>query len=286
MPSTVHRPPSTVLSLGYSPCPNDTFMFDAMVHGKIDTEGLSFEFFHEDVETLNRWAFEGRMDITKLSYHALGHLLDNYALLRSGSALGNNCGPLLIAKREMAKGEVEAAKIAIPGRYTTAHFLFNLAFPKAKNKVEMVFSDIENAVLSGNCEAGVIIHENRFTYQEKGLVKIVDLGELWESQTGLPIPLGGIVVRRGLDLETQQKIERVLRRSVEYAFAHPTEALPYIRQHAQEMDEAVMMAHINLYVNDFSVDLGEKGEAAVKKLYDLAQEQKIIPNFNEKIFIN
>jgi len=191
----------TNLTLGFSPCPNDTFIFDALLHGRIDTEGLVFEPVMEDVEALNRRAFAGELAVTKLSYHAFAHLTDQYALLDAGSALGNNCGPLLIARQAMTEAEVNAARIAIPGKMTTANFLLSLAFPLAQHKQEVIFSDIENAVLRGDVEAGLIIHENRFTYAQKGLVKILDLGEHWETTTGLPIPLGGIVVRRDLPLE-------------------------------------------------------------------------------------
>ncbi len=236
------------LSLGFSPCPNDTFIFDAMLHGRIDTEGLEFEIFMEDVETLNRRAFLGELDITKLSYHAYAYLLEKYVLLDAGSALGKNCGPLLIAKQPMSDEEVENTVIAIPGKYTTANFLFSLAFPNAKNKVETVFSEIENAVLEGKVGAGLIIHENRFTYEQKGLKKIVDLGEFWEQSTGMPIPLGGIVVKRSLPEEIKRKMNRVMERSVRYAFENPAASKDFVKANAQEMEESVMNSHIQLYV--------------------------------------
>ena len=273
------------LSLGFSPCPNDTFIFYAMMHGKIDTEGLSFEILLADVEELNQKAFAGELDITKLSYHAYGHLLEKYALLNAGSALGNNCGPLLIAKEAMDKEAVDSAQIAIPGKYTTANFLLSLAFPEAQQKKEMLFSDIETAVLDEKCHAGLIIHENRFTYEEKGLKKIIDLGEYWEEETHLPIPLGGIVVKRSLEKSVQEKVDRVLRRSVEYAFAHPGETMPFVKQYAQEMDEKVMQEHIKLYVNEYTVDLGEKGKKAINHLFEVAQEKKIIPIFKGNYFV-
>ncbi|MBC7773800.1 MAG: 1,4-dihydroxy-6-naphthoate synthase [Phycisphaerae bacterium] len=275
----------TNLSLGFSPCPNDTFIFDALLHGKVDSEGLSFELVMEDVEALNRRAFRGELAVTKLSYHAFAHLTERYALLDAGSALGNNCGPLLIARQPMTEAEINAARIAIPGKMTTANFLLSLAYPNAQNKQEVVFSDIENAVLRGEVEAGLIIHENRFTYTQKGLVKILDLGEYWETTTGLPIPLGGIVVRRDLPLEIQQKVNRVLRRSVEYAFAHPADVMPFVRLHAQEMDEAVMRAHIDLYVTQHTVDLGEDGRAAVRQMFRIAQEKGILPDYREDFFV-
>ncbi|MCB9353683.1 MAG: 1,4-dihydroxy-6-naphthoate synthase [Lewinellaceae bacterium] len=274
------------LSLGFSPCPNDTFIFDAMLHGRIDTEGLEFEVFMEDVEALNRRAFAGDIAVTKLSYHAFAYLTDRYALLDSGSALGNRCGPLLIARAPMDDDAVNAARIAIPGKMTTANFLLSLAYPDARNKQECLFSEIEGAVLAGEADAGLIIHENRFTYQQKGLLKLMDLGDYWETGTGLPIPLGGIVVRRDLNTEVQQKVNRVLRRSVEYAFAHPDEVMPFVRRHAQAMEDAVMQAHIDLYVTDFTVDLGEKGRRAVQEMFRIAREKHIIPLNNDKIFIN
>jgi 1,4-dihydroxy-6-naphthoate synthase len=275
----------TNLTLGFSPCPNDTFIFDALLHGRIDTEGLVFEPVMEDVEALNRRAFAGELAVTKLSYHAFAHLTDQYALLDAGSALGNNCGPLLIARQAMTEAEVNAARIAIPGKMTTANFLLSLAFPLAQHKQEVIFSDIENAVLRGDVEAGLIIHENRFTYAQKGLVKILDLGEHWETTTGLPIPLGGIVVRRDLPLEIQQKVNRVLRRSVEYAFANPAEVMPFVRQHAQEMDESVMRAHIDLYVTKYTVDLGEDGRSAVQQMFRIASEKGVLAGIREHIFV-
>ena len=275
-----------LLSLGFSPCPNYTFIFYAMLHGKVDTEGLTFDVFMEDVEALNQKAFAGEIAITKLSYHAFAHLTDRYALLDAGSALGNNCGPLLVAKAPMDAMAVEKAHIAIPGRMTTANFLLSLAYPQAQNKQETLFSNIEEAVLDGSADAGLIIHENRFTYQQKGLYRIADLGEFWEQTTGLPIPLGGIVVHRDLPLETQRRVGRVLRRSVEYAFEHPAETMPYVRAHAQAMEDAVMRAHIDLYVTHYTADLGPKGRLAVEKMFEMAVEKKIIPKMPKKIFID
>lgn len=255
-----------LLSIGFSPCPNDTFIFDAMVNGRIDTEGLTFEVIMEDVERLNDRAMNGELQVTKLSYHAFAYVRDRYELLSAGSALGNGCGPLLIAKKQMTLEEINAGTIAIPGKYTTANFLFTNAWPRATNKVSYVFSAIEDAVLNEAVTAGVIIHENRFTYAEKGLVKIMDLGEYWEQKTGLPIPLGGIVARKDLAGNIITKLDRVLRRSVQYAFDHPQESLAFIRANAQEMDLEVIRQHISLYVNDYSLSLGEKGILAVNTL--------------------
>lgn len=275
------------LTLAYSPCPNDCFIFDAMIHGRIDTEGLAFDVRLADVEALNTAAFGGEVDITKLSFHAYAYCADQYVLLDAGSALGRNCGPLLISKRPITTGEAAAGglRIAIPGKYTTANFLLGYAFPRAQRKTELLFSDIEPAVLDGRYDAGLIIHENRFTYEAKGLKKIVDLGEYWESTTGAPIPLGGIVIRRSLAIEVQQRVNRVLRRSVEFAFAHRDASLPYVRAHAQEMSEEVMYKHIDLYVNDYSLDLGADGRHAVELLFDKAAERGIIPQVREALFL-
>jgi 1,4-dihydroxy-6-naphthoate synthase len=275
------------LSLGFSPCPNDTFIFDAMIHHKIDTEGLDFEVIMEDVEVLNQKAFRGDLDITKLSYHAYAHLTHHYILLNAGSALGNHCGPLLIAKNTPIdwKSSISDKKIAIPGKYTTANFLLNYAFPTAKNKEEIIFHDIENAVLDGRVEAGVIIHENRFTYAQRGLEKWLDLGDYWEQNTGYPIPLGGIVANRNFDKSLINKINRVLQRSVIFAFEHRAEVMPFVSAHAQEMSEAVMNQHIALYVNDYTLDLGEKGKAAVQHLFDYAIQHGLIEKKNFEIFM-
>ena len=253
------------LTLGFSPCPNDTFIFDAMAHHKIDTESLEFEVVFADVEQLNKWAFLGKLDVTKLSYNAFTNCVKDYALLDSGSTLGNNCGPLLIKKPNTIL--TKESKIAIPGKYTTANMLLGIAFSDYQNKVETLFSEIENDVLDGKVDAGLIIHENRFTYQKKGLEKVKDLGEFWEEKTGLPIPLGGIVVKRELPLVTQKKVERVLRKSVEYAFENPNSSADYVKYHAQEMEKEVVDAHIALYVNDFSISLGVEGRKAVEKVF-------------------
>jgi 1,4-dihydroxy-6-naphthoate synthase len=259
------------LTLGFSPCPNDTFIFDAMVNNKIDTKGLTFNTRLEDVETLNKWALEGKLDITKLSYGVLPKVLHQYELLNSGSALGRGCGPLLIAKKPIDKENIKDCKIAIPGINTTANLLFSTAFPAAKNKEILVFSDIENAVLDGRVDAGVIIHENRFTYQQRGLVKIIDLGEYWESTTGSPIPLGGIVIRKSLPAELKQQVDKLIHDSLQESFRHYPSLSPFVTAHAQEMEESVMRQHIELYVNDFSLDLGEAGRAAVDRLMAAAK---------------
>ncbi len=288
--------PEHKLKLGFSPCPNDTFMFDAMVHHKIDTEGLDFEVMMEDVEALNRNAEKGIPDITKISFAAFTQLADSWQLLNGGSALGKGVGPLLVCKdnKSMESAEERLAeyrshianmKIAIPGMRTTANFLFSLYFPEAKNITEYIFSEIEDAVLSGHADAGVIIHENRFTYQQKGLVKICDLGELWEQETSQPIPLGGIAVKRNLPEEFKIKIDRVMRRSVEFAFANQDSGRDYVKQHAQEMEEEVRMKHIKTYVNEFSIDLGEDGKNAIRVLFQKSKDAGLIKSVPQDIFV-
>lgn len=261
-----------IIQIGFSPCPNDTFIFDALVNNKIDTQGLQFEAVLEDVQTLNQWAIEKKLPVTKLSYGVLPLVADKYNLLNSGSALGRGVGPLLITKEQPTKANeqqfVNEQTIAIPGENTTAHLLFSLAFPNAKNKVFLRYDEIENYVLDGK-GLGVIIHENRFTYPEKGLKKIVDLGDYWEEQTQNSIPLGGIVISKELDVELQQKIDRLIKQSIEFAFSNYPKLNDYIRDHAQEMSEAVMRKHIDLYVNDFSIDLGNEGKKAVLKLMEV-----------------
>ncbi len=278
------------LSLGFSPCPNDTFIFDALIHHKIDTEGLEFDVFYEDVETLNQKAFRGELDITKLSYHAFAYVLDHYALLNAGSALGFGVGPLLISKKPLTEDDVRKSSgtfsVGIPGKYTTANFLLGLIFPELQDKKELVFSEIESSVLNGQTDIGVIIHENRFTYQDKGLQKIVDLGDAWEKQTGCAIPLGGIVIKRSLDKKVQDTVNSLVRKSVEYAFENPKSGLDYIRSHAQEMDEAVMYKHIDLYVNQYSVDLGTEGRKAIELMFSKGHELGIIPQTTTKLFVS
>lgn len=280
------------LTLGFSPCPNDTFIFDALIHGKIDTEGLSFKVFFDDVETLNQKALRGELDITKLSFHAFAYVAEQYALLDAGSALGFGVGPLLICKQEnLEKINTELAaenpqlKVAIPGKYTTANFLLGAAYPQLSNKREMIFSEIEDALLSEEIDLGLIIHENRFTYQAKGLHKVVDLGAYWEEFSGCAIPLGGIVVNRKLPIEIQDKVNRLVRKSVEFAFANPKSGIEFIREHAQAMEEEVMYKHIELYVNKYSVDLGLEGRKAIDTLFDIATKNEVIPPITKSLYV-
>jgi 1,4-dihydroxy-6-naphthoate synthase len=257
-------------TLGFSPCPNDTFIFDALVNKKIDTGDIEFDVVLEDVQTLNEWALKGQLDITKISYGVLPLIVNNYVVLAAGGALGKGVGPLLITRAGgITADQVKVSTIGIPGEHTTAHMLFSLAFPEAGNKEFVLFSQIEDLVIQEKVNAGVIIHENRFTYQDKGLVKLMDLGEYWESTTGSPIPLGGIVMKRSYDATLQQKINGLIKASVEYAFAHYPLITDYVKQHSQEMSEGVMRQHIDLYVNDYSIDLGAKGKAAVQQFLDI-----------------
>ena len=254
------------LTLGFSPCPNDTFIFDALVNRKIDTEGLDFEVHLEDVETLNRWALEEKLDITKLSFPAFFRSLDNYLLLDSGSALGKGVGPLLVSATEGM--EVDSSrKIAIPGINTTANLLLGFAYPEATNKEAFLFSEIEDKVVNGSADLGLIIHENRFTYQDKGLFKIRDLGEYWEQQMNVPIPLGGIAISQGIKQSVAEKVNRLIRKSLEFAFASYPEISGYVKEHSQAMQEEVMRKHIDLYVNNYSLSLNDEGRKAIETLH-------------------
>jgi 1,4-dihydroxy-6-naphthoate synthase len=262
------------LTLGISPCPNDTFIFDALVNGALDAGGLELEVFHEDVETLNEWALEGRLDVTKVSYGVLPRVVREYAVLEAGGALGRGVGPLLVARPDAGPFQPESATVAIPGRNTTAHLLFSLAYPSARAKRFMIFSDVERAVLSGEVDAGVIIHEGRFTYEAKGLAKVADLGAFWERETGAPIPLGGILGRRRLGVELLRRVDGLVRASLERARARPGHLSEYVRRHAQELDEAVMLRHVELYVNELSLGLGAAGRRAVETLLEVAAREE------------
>jgi 1,4-dihydroxy-6-naphthoate synthase len=274
------------LTLGYSPCPNDTFIFYPLVHGLVDCQGFSFTERLEDVETLNRLALKGELDITKISYHLLGFIRHDYCLLRSGGALGRGCGPLVVSRRFSQMEELREKRIAVPGRYTTAYLLLRLFNPELGNFVFLPFHEIMGAVADGEADAGVIIHESRFTFPGYGLNKLLDLGDWWENETGHPIPLGGIVAKRSLGEETITVLERSLKVSVEYALAHPGEANSYIRAHSQEMSDEVCAAHIDLYVNSFSLDLGNEGKDAVTLLISRAEEAGLVPRSTEPVFFS
>lgn len=273
------------LTLGFSPCPNDTFIFDAMVHGRIDTEGLEFDYLLSDVEELNRKAFRNELDITKMSYYAYACAANDYLILDSGSALGHRNGPLLISRNKLDHSLIPASTIAIPGQYTTANMLFSIAWPEAKNKKEYLFSDIEKALLDGEVDAGLIIHETRFTYHKKGLHKVADMGEYWEKLTGLPIPLGTVVINRRIPAETALKVNRIVRKSLEYAYHNAMDSYDFVAGNAKEMDSNVMNRHIKLYVNKFTLNLGKEGRKAISELYRIAETKGIIPSLPDKIFL-
>lgn len=267
------------LTLGFSPCPNDTFIFDALVNKKIDFSGLEFEAVPEDVETLNQWSHEGKLDITKLSYPAFFQNPDKYVLLNAGAALGKGVGPLLISKQKIGDStpSINDCTIVLPGKNTTANLLFSFAYPDAKKKIFMQFDRIEDAVLDQRAELGVIIHENRFTYRQKGLHKVMDLGKYWEEKMNLPIPLGGIAVKRTIDRAVSLQVEKLIRKSIEFAFSHYPLITDYVKQHSQEMEETVMRQHIELYVNHYSLDVGEEGKKAIEALYKTFSSQHSVP---------
>jgi 1,4-dihydroxy-6-naphthoate synthase len=275
-----------ILSLGYSPCPNDTFIFYPLVHGLVDSGSISFKERLEDVETLNRLVHDRALEVSKISYHLLGFVRDEYCLLRSGGALGRGCGPLVVARHPCGMEALKGQRIAVPGRYTTAALLLRLFDPSLDNLVFMPFHEIMGAVASGSVAAGVIIHESRFTFGEFGLTRLLDLGEWWEQETGGPLPLGGIVARRDLGRDTILTVERALKTSVAYAFAHRDEAHGYIRAHSQEMSAEVCAAHINLYVNSFSLELGPEGEAAVATLLARGESAGVIPASARQLLVS
>lgn len=272
------------LSLGFSPCPNDTFIFYALVHQKIPTRGISFEERLEDVETLNRLAFLRDLDVTKVSFHAFGLVRDDYALLRSGGALGRGCGPLLVAKEGIVPHPLHSCRIAIPGIHTTAYLLLRLYDPNATNIVATPFHLIMSAVARGDVDVGLIIHEGRFTYRGHGLQMVLDLGAWWEDVTGYPIPLGGIIMRRSLYPDLSGILEESIRQSIHYARTHPAEVAGYIRAFAQEIEEPVLRQHIDLYVNEYTLDIGSEGERAVRMLFAEAERKGIIPRSDHDIF--
>ena len=274
------------LTLGFSPCPNDTFIFDALVNKKINTDGFEFDIFLEDVQTLNQWALQQKLDVTKISYGVFPLVTNNYNLLDSGGALGKGVGPLLISKKQIPFSEIKNFTIAIPGKNTTAHLLFSLAFPEALKKEFMIFSSVEDSVLNGNVDCGVIIHENRFTYQKKGLLKIMDLGEYWEEKTGCPIPLGGIVMNKSYNTEIQKKINALIKQSVEFAFSNYPLLTDFVKTNSQEMDEHVMRQHIDLYVNNYSISLGKNGKQAVETLIKTYSAINELQSSAEIIFID
>jgi len=276
------------LSFNFSPCPNDCFMFEAIVNHRIDLEGLEFSIQLADVEALNRAAFARSPDVTKLSYHAYAYCAADYSLLNSGSAIGRNCGPLLVSKRTISTWEIagEQVEIAIPGTFTTANLLLSIAFPQARRKTELLFSAIESAVLADRFDAGIIIHENRFTYEAKGLKKVIDLGEFWDQTTRLPLPLAGIVIKSSLPDDSKRKLNRVLRRSIAYACGHRTASREFVRAHSQEISDDVLDQHIDLYVNSYSLDMGDEGRRAVSMLLERGKAAGVSPTAKASFFLD
>lgn len=271
------------LSIGFSPCPNDTYIFCGLVNGKIPLSDWQLQpAVLEDVETLNEWAMQARLDITKLSFHALGHVLDDYVLLHSGSALGRGCGPLLVAGSEIDPDTFADMTVAIPGKLTTAAMLLQLYEPVWKNIVILRFDEIMGAIESGRVDCGVIIHESRFTYRSRGLKLIADLGAWWEITSGYPIPLGGIVARRTLGRDLIVKIDRAVGASIQWAHRHNYLCRPYIKKYAQELDDSVINEHIGLYVNSFSENLGDEGLAAVELFFQKGRQAGILPEFHQQ----
>ena len=280
------REPLEPLQLAYSPCPNDTFIFTPWVEGYVPHAPRVVERF-EDIDTLNQIALQGEPDVVKVSFHALGHLRDRYCLLRSGGALGRGCGPLVVAKKAFGGADFAAKTVAIPGKLTTAALLLRLFAPKLADAqiTVMRFDEIMPAVCAGAVDAGVIIHESRFTYQRHGLTQIVDLGDWWERETGHAIPLGGILMRRDLGEELIRRTERALAASVDFAFAHTDLVWPTVRRHAQEMEDDVMRQHIALYVNNFTRDYGVEGQSAIAHLLDTAERLGVVPQSNKPLYV-
>lgn len=270
------------IRLGFSSCPNDAFIFESIVNDRIDTCGCRFEVTVADVEKLNQMAMQSALDVTKVSFNAFLGLTDHYVMLDSGAALGRGVGPLLLSARPVDMDRRDALIVAIPGEHTTANFLLDYAFPGMKNKKVMLFSDIEDAVLKGEADLGLVIHESRFTYQKKGLHKIADLGSLWEEGTGSPIPLGGIVALRSLGSDVIMKINKLIRRSLEFSYANPATVWAYIKSLSQEMDDEVIRQHIALYVNAFTLSLGREGRKAVLEFFRQAERLGIIDGVPEQ----
>ncbi len=276
---------TTRLSLGFSSCPNDAFIFEAIVNNRIDLQGLEFNFYIADVEALNLTALAGELDITKVSFAAFLNLASNYFLLDAGAALGESCGPLLVTKKDLSLEDLPNLRIAIPGKNTTANLLLSLLFPEAKNKSELIFSEIEDAVLQDIADVGLVIHESRFTYEAKGLRKMADIGDLWESRTGTLVPLGGIVMKRSLPQEVKLKVNNILKESVKFAFANPKIGWEFIKHHAQATADDVIQKHIDLYVNQHSLDLGDDGRVAIERLMKEAIGAGLTSGFTGNLFL-
>lgn len=273
------------LTIGISSCPNDTFAFEAIYNRRIDLKDYKFEFVISDIEELNKQAFKGEIDITKISFHAFAHLTEKYQILNSGNAIGYKNGPMLISKHKIYPDEVKNLHVAIPGKNTTANLLLSVLYPEILNKTEYLFSDIEDAILSSEVDAGLIIHENRFTYEKKGLKKVVDLGEEWEKQTRKMIPLGGIIVKRNLPEKVKKDLNQLVHNSISFAYKNPKAGHPFIKHYAQEMNDDVMQKHIDLYVNKYTLDLQDEGRKSIEYLLDLAKEKKIVSEIIKPLFV-
>ncbi len=275
------------LKIGFSTCPNDTFIFDAIVNNKIDTGNFDFEVVLADVEELNKMATDRLLDITKLSFHAYAHLSDKYQILNTGSALGFNNGPLLVAKQKIYPDEINDISIAIPGINTTANLLLSIAYPEAQNRKEYLFSEIEDAVLYNEVDAGLIIHESRFTYKNKGLKKIIDLGEYWQDKYDMPVPLGCIVINRNIENNIKKSFDKLLKDSISFAMQNPSSSQEYIKRYAWSVKDDVIAKHIQLYVNNYTMDLGTKGKTAITGLFKEAADMGLITNVvQDRIFVD
>ena len=265
-----------LITVGHSPDPDDAFMFYALAHDKLDTGDLRFRHELQDIETLNRRALHGELEVTAVSIHAYAHLLDKYALLPSGCSMGDRYGPMVVAKRPMTVGELKTARIAVPGTLTTAFLTLRLLLPQGFSYEVLPFDKILNAVAEGRFDAGLIIHEGQLTFQNQGLHLVVDLGVWWQERTGLPLPLGGNVVRRDLGDATMKQISRLLKESIRYALAHRDDALNYALQYARDMDKALADQFVGMYVNDWTLDYGPRGREAVRRLLDEGHRAGVI----------
>jgi 1,4-dihydroxy-6-naphthoate synthase len=273
------------ITIGFSPCPNDTFIFDALINGRIKNNHFNFVPLLVDVEQLNSLALQGKLDVTKISIGAFAQVSSHYRILDSGSALGKGVGPLLVKRKDTVVKELKELKVAIPGKNTTANLLLSVFFPEITAKTEMVFSEIEDAVLSGKADAGLLIHEGRFTYEKKDLIKLYDLGEVWEERMNLPLPLGCIAASRKLSLKEMREINTLIRHSIEHANNCPADSVPYINKNATEMDSSVIASHIQLYVNEFSLDLGTEGKNAIEFLLQKGFQEGHLPHYTKPVFV-
>jgi 1,4-dihydroxy-6-naphthoate synthase len=266
-----------LIRVGHSPDPDDAFMFYALAHDKLDTGNLQFQHELQDIETLNRRALKGELEVTAISIHAYAHLLDKYALLPSGCSMGDRYGPMVVARRPMSRDELRRVRIAVPGTLTTAFLALRLLLPDGFAHEVVPFDHILREVAAGNYDAGLIIHEGQLTFQNEGLHLVVDLGVWWQEQTGLPLPLGGNAVRRDLGRDTMGQISRVLKESIRYALDHRSDALAYALRYARDMDQALADRFVGMYVNDWTLDYGPRGREAVRRLLEAGHRAGIVP---------